>query len=118
MKKGILILTVITAFLMACGSNRNVVNIETKEAAISVPAKGELTLWKNTTHNGFSVQFTNNNEKASCEIYKVNKYGKEKWIHPSLLAKTNINVSVATDGYIYFKNFNDMPLNIFYKIID
>jgi hypothetical protein len=118
MKKYILIFTAMVTLLAACSSNRMATNIEPKQANISIPAKGELVLWKNVTHNSFSVQFINENEKASCEIYKVTKAGKEKWINPSLLGSSKITISVPTDGYVYFKNFNTNALAISYKILE
>jgi hypothetical protein len=116
MKNSILFLTMLLTVVASCNSNRNLTAIQPKQGTISIPAKGELALWKNIKHNGFSVAFTNNNPKASCEIYRVNKNGFEKWINPSLLANSKIAVAVANDGYVFFKNFNDTPLTISYLI--
>ncbi len=116
MKKIILPLITIFAFALACNTSKNLANIQPKEGYIEIPAQGELRIWNNIQHSSFEVLLTNDNENQSCELYYVKSSGKEKWINPSLLAKSSKLISIPKDGHLFIKNFNPNTLKISYKI--
>ena len=116
MYKSILIILVVFISIISCNSSRNLANIQPKSGIIEIPATGEFRIWNNVSHSNFEVLLTNDNEKQSCEIYLVKRNGKEKWISPSLLAKSNQTINIPTDGHLYLKNFNPNALTITYKI--
>ena len=109
--KSILVIILI-AFQTSCKS----VDISPKEGVIKVPPKGELRMWQNLEHSSFSLHLENNSVKNSCEAYKVNSIGNEKWISPSLLASKTLDFTIPSDGSLLLKNFSDEELTINYKI--
>jgi uncharacterized lipoprotein YajG len=116
MKKIILVLAIISSLFAACNTSQSLTAIEPKSGTFDLPASGEFTIWQNTTHSSFTITLTNKNPKQSCEVYTVNKNGKQKWINPSLLANTTLTVNVPKDGHLFFKNFNSNNLVINYQV--
>ena len=116
MYKSILTFLAISIIAVACNSSRNLANIQPKSGNLEIPAKGELRVWKEIKHPSFDVVLTNQNENQSCEIYYVKRDGTEKWINPSLQAKSSQTVTIPTDGHLFVKNFNPNALTISYKI--
>ncbi len=116
MHKSVFAFLAIAVFAIACNSSKNLANIQPKSGQLEVPAKGELRVWKDITHPSFEVVLTNDNENQSCEIYYVKSNGTEKWINPSLLAKSSKAVTIPADGHLFIKNFNPNTLTISYKI--
>jgi hypothetical protein len=110
---GILAIAIINS---SCKSTCTMASIEPKMGTIDLPQKGELRLWKDIMHPSFSVTLTNNNAQQSCEIYTVKSSGKEKWVSPSLLAKSSLTVTVPANGHLFFKNFNPNTLTISYTV--
>ncbi len=108
-------LTIIT-ILSSCKSTGSMSAIQPKMGNIDLPAKGELRIWKDIAHPGFTVTLTNNAPQQSCEIYTVKSNGTEKWISPSLLANSTLTVTVPADGHLFFKNFNPNTLTIAYNV--
>jgi hypothetical protein len=117
MKNTIKIFVALTIFLASCSTSENLINIEPKIGTIDIPAKGEIRVWQNITHGNFKVQLTNNNENQSCELYRVKSSGEEKWINPSLLAKSSQTIAIPKDGHLFIKNFNPNNLVIKYVIV-
>ena len=110
----ILVLVTIVFFQFSCKSQ---IEITPKEGTIKVPAKGEITLWKDVPHNSFSVNLENTSAKNSCEIYKVNSLGIRKWIYPSLQANKSENITIKQNGSLLIQNYSDEILTtINYKI--
>jgi hypothetical protein len=112
--KNILKFTLVATFVLlqlSCKTN----TISPKEGTITIPAKGEIRVWENTEHGSFSLHLENNNATKSCEAYTV-KNNHEKWISPSLLAKSTLDFTVPSDGHVLLKNFNDESLTIKYSI--
>jgi hypothetical protein len=91
-------------------------NIQPKSGFFDLPAKGEFRAWKEVTHPSFTVTLTNSSPNQSCEIYYVKSSGKEKWINPSLLANSTLNVHIPANGHLFIKNFNDNVLRISYQV--
>lgn len=118
MKKILPILLIVFILYSSCKSVGTMASIEPKAGIMELPAKGEFRIWKNITHPRFSVTLTNPSITQSCEIYKVNDNGKEKWISPSLQAGKSMTVTVPSNGHLFFKNFNDNILKIEYKVED
>ena len=116
MNKSIFTFLAITVFAIACNSSRNLATIQPKSGKLEIPSKGELRVWNDIKHPSFEVSLTNDNENQSCEIYYVKSNGTEKWINPSLKAKSNLTVSIPNDGHLFIKNFNPNTLTISYKI--
>jgi hypothetical protein len=116
MKKTLFMLLAVVLIACSCNSSRNLENIQPKSGTFEIPANGELRVWKDVVHASFSVVLTNNNPNQSCEIYYVKKNGTEKWVNPSLLAKSTLTVGIPTDGHLFIKNFNPNNLIISYKI--
>ena len=116
MKKSILIILVITIISSACNSSRSLTNIQPKSGNLEIPANGEIRVWKEIKHPSFEVVLTNQNVSQSCEIYYVKSNGIEKWIKPSLQAKSSQTVTIPMDGHLFLKNFNPNKLTISYKI--
>ncbi len=112
------ILSSFLLFAIACNSNRKLVNIQPRFGTIEIPAKGEIRVWNNIAHQNFDVSLTNDNTNQSCEIYYVKRNGTEKWVSPSLIAKTSLTIKIPTDGHLFIKNFNPNALTISYKIKD
>ena len=103
-------------FAISCNPSRNLTNIQPKSGSIEITAKGELRMWKDIKHPSFNVVLTNSNATQSCEVYYVKSDGTEKWISPSLQAKSIQTVTIPTDGHLFVKNFNPNALTISYKI--
>ncbi len=116
MIKSIFTFLAIVVIAIACNSSRNLANIQPKSGNIEIPSQGEIRIWKDIKHSSFEVVLINENEKQSCEIYYVKSNGTEKWINPSLKAKSNITVSIPTNGHLFIKNFNPNSITISYKI--
>jgi hypothetical protein len=116
MYKSILTIFSIAIFSISCNSSRNLANIQPKTGNLDISAKGELRVWNNIKHSSFDVVLTNTNENQSCELYYVKSNGTEKWINPSLQAKSSVTVNIPTDGHLFIKNFNPNNLTISYKI--
>jgi hypothetical protein len=117
MKNVFLALFGIVIMFCSCKSNTGLSTVYPKTGVIEIPSKGELRIWNDSSHTSFSVTLTNNSTNQSCEVYKV-KDGKENWISPSLMAGKTMDVSVASNGHLYFKNFNNNVLKINYTIDD
>jgi len=116
MKKSAFAFLVITFITVACNSSRNLSNIQPQSGNLNIPAKGELRVWKEIKHPSFDVVLTNQNNNQSCEVYYVKSDGTEKWVNPSLAAKTNVTVTIPKDGHLFIKNFNPNTLTISYKV--
>jgi hypothetical protein len=116
MKKYILILTTAITVFTSCNICRNINSNVTKKETITIPAKSDFSIWKGLEHCSFTVTLENENPSQSCEVFYVRKNGKEKWINPSLLPKTSLQVSIAKDGYLILKNFNPNEFSIQYTI--
>lgn len=116
MNKSIFTAIAITLIAIACNSSRSLTNIQPKSGNLEIPANGELRVWKEIKHPRFDVVLTNQNANQSCEIYYVKSDGTEKWIKPSLQAKSSQTVTIPTDGHLFVKNFNPNSLTINYKI--
>jgi len=116
MYKSILTILSIAIFSISCNSSGNLANIQPKTGNLDISAKGELRVWNNIKHSSFDVVLTNTNENQSCELYYVKSNGTEKWINPSLQAKSSVTVNIPTDGHLFIKNFNPNNLTISYKI--
>jgi hypothetical protein len=115
MKKLIFILSCSAGTLFSC--SKNIINIEPKAGSIEIPAKGELRIWKGIEHSSFTVKLTNTDPKQSVELYTVKNNGSEKWVSPSLLANSNIIITIPADGHLFIKNFNPNNFKISYKIL-
>jgi hypothetical protein len=116
MNKSILTLLAILSFAVACNSGRNLASIQPKSGNLEIPANGELRVWKDLQHASFGVVLTNDNDNQSCELYDVKSNGTEKWVRPSLLAKSSQTITIPTDGHLFIKNFNPNKLTIRYSI--
>jgi hypothetical protein len=102
--------------LFSCSSSQSLNKIVPKSGAIEIPAKGEFRIWKNIEHGAFTVTITNSSANQSVELYKVKSSGAEKWVSPSLLANSSLEVSIPADGHLFIKNFNDNVFTVTYKI--
>ncbi|MDN3676262.1 hypothetical protein QWY90_02935 [Flavobacterium paronense] len=103
-----------TALILLAFSCKTV-NISPKQASITVPAKGAISIWQNIEHASFSLHLENKNTTNSCEAYTV-KNNVEKWISPSLLADSTLDFTVPTNGSVLLKNFSNENLTITYTI--
>jgi hypothetical protein len=117
MKNLIIIATALILFLTACSTSENLVIIQPKKGIIEIPTKGETRVWQNIKHSSFEVEFINDNENQSCELYKVKSNGSEKWVSPSLLAKSKLTITIPKNGHLFIKNFNPNNLKITYRVI-
>jgi hypothetical protein len=113
MKKVFFIISTILVFT-AC--SRNLVNIEPKSGTIEIPAKGEFRIWKGIEHTSFTVKLINSDLKQSVELYTVKSDGAEKWVSPSLLANSSLEVSIPADGHLFIKNFNPNTFKVKYEV--
>jgi hypothetical protein len=102
--------------LFSCSSSQNLTNIVPKSGTIEIPAKGEFRIWKDIEHGSFTVTTTNSSPSQSVELYKVKSNGAEKWISPSLLANTSLEIDIPANGHLLIKNFNDNAFTVTYKI--
>lgn len=116
MKKILFTAVLFTAIMISCNSTQNLANIEPKNGTMELPAKGELRIWNNQEHTSFSVTLINASATQSCELYTVNSSGKEKWVSPSLLAKSKLTVTIPSNGHLFVKNFNNNLLPVTYSI--
>jgi hypothetical protein len=116
MNKSIFAFMAIVVFAISCNSSRSLTIIQPKSGNLEIPANGELRVWKEIKHSSFDVVLTNQNANQSCEIYYVKSDGTEKWIKPSLQAKSSQTVTIPMDGHLFVKNFNPNSLTINYKI--
>lgn len=116
MNNSIFALIAIVVFAISCNSSRSLTNIQPKSGNLEIPANGELRVWKEIKHPSFDVVLTNKNANQSCEIYNVKSGGTEKWIKPSLQAKSSQTVTIPRNGHLFIKNFNPNTLIINYKI--
>jgi hypothetical protein len=116
MKHLFLAAALLSISLFSCSSSQNLSKIVPKTGTIEIPAKGEFRMWKGIEHSGFTVTVTNSSPNQSVELYKVKSSGAEKWINPSLLANSSLEVSIPADGHLFIKNFNDNVFTVTYKI--
>ena len=116
MKKIFFILSITTFTLFSC--SRNIINIEPKFGTIEISSKGDFRIWKGISHSSFSVKLTNTDPKQSVELYTVKSNGSEKWVSPSLLANSSLEVTIPSDGHLFIKNFNPNDFKISYIIIE
>jgi hypothetical protein len=107
-----------SVIIMSCSSSLSITNIQPKSGSIEIPAKGEFRIWKDVAHGAFTVTITNSSPTQSVELYKVKSDGNEKWISPSLLANTSLNVTIPADGHLFIKNFNPNTFTVTYKIAE
>ncbi len=114
MKKLNVFLIAIVVIASAC--SRNLIGIEPKLGTIEIPQNGEIRIWKGIEHSSFTVTLTNSDAKQSVELYTVKSSGAEKWVSPSLLANSSLEITIPTDGHLYIKNFNPNNFKINYKI--
>jgi hypothetical protein len=114
MKKLNLVLVAIVLLVTAC--SRNLIAIEPKAGFIEIPAKGEFRIWKGIEHASFSVKITNTDPKQSVELYTVKSTGAEKWVSPSLLANSSLELTIPADGHLFIKNFNPNTFKVSYQI--
>lgn len=110
------ILITCSTILIGCSSSHGITNIKPKTGTIEIPAKGEFRMWKDVKHGSFTVTLTNSSSTQSVELYKVKSDGNEKWISPSLLANSSLEVTIPADGHLFLKNFNSDKFAITYKI--
>lgn len=118
MKKLFAILLIGSAIFASCSSSHGITNIQPKSGNIEIPAKGEFRMWKDVQHGTFTVTITNSSPKQSVELYKVKSDGNEKWVSPSLLANTSLDVTIPADGHLFIKNFNPNNFTVTYKIAE
>ncbi|MEO6357805.1 MAG: hypothetical protein ABIU77_01065 [Ferruginibacter sp.] len=118
MKQLFAILLLCSSVFTSCSSSHSITNIEPKSGTIEIPAKGEYRMWRDVQHGSFLVTLTNSSAKQSVELYQVKSDGNEKWVSPSLLANSSLDVTIPADGHLFIKNFNDDVFTITYKIAD
>jgi hypothetical protein len=118
MKQILLLITILSATIFSCNTTQGIANIEPKKGTMLLPAKGEFRIWDNKKHGSFSVTLTNSSASQSCELYTVNSNGKEKWVNPSLLANSELAITIPADGRLFIKNFNENTLPITYIITE
>jgi len=107
-----------SSLFISCLSMQDISNIYPKSGKIEISAKGEYRLWQNVKHNKFMVTLTNSSKNQSVELYKVKSDGSEKWISPSLLANSSIDITIPADGHLLIKNFNSNIFTVDYKIAE
>ncbi len=93
-------------------------NIKPKSGTIEIPAKGEYRMWQNVKHSKFTVTLTNSSKSQSVELYKVKSDGNEKWVNPSLLANSSLDLTIPADGHLLIKNFNKNVFMVNYKVAE
>lgn len=108
-------ITTIISLLFFQFSYKSLPEVSPKQGTIVVPAKGEIKMWDNISHESFTLKLENTSTKNSCEAYKVTN-GSEKWISPSLMANKTLKFSIATNGYLLLKNFSDEVITVKYSI--
>lgn len=118
MKQLFAILLLCSSLFIGCYSSQGITNIEPKSGSIEIPAKGEYRMWQNVKHGSFTVTLTNSSPNQSVELYQVKNDGNEKWVNPSLLANSNMDVTIPADGHLFIKNFNGNTFTITYKIAE
>lgn len=96
-------------------SSCKTMTISPTQGTLTVPAKGEIRVWENMEHSSFSLHLENGSNQNSCEAYTV-KNNYEKWVSPSLLAKSSLDFTVPSDGSVLLKNFSSENLTITYTI--
>lgn len=116
MKQIISSLFLLSLLFASCSTSQGITNIQPKSGSIEIPAKGEFRIWKGLAHGSFTVTLTNPSATQSCELYKVKSNGSEKWVSPSLLANTSLDVTIPADGHLFIKNFNDNVFTVTYKV--
>jgi hypothetical protein len=116
MKQVISSVFLLSLLFASCSTSQGLTNIQPKSGTIEIPAKGEFRMWKGIAHSSFTVTLTNSSVTQSCELYKVKNNGTEKWVSPSLLANTSLEVDIPVDGHLFIKNFNDNVFSITYKV--
>lgn len=116
MKQIILAAILFTATFTSCNTTQSLANIEPKKGTLQLPAKGEFRIWNNKEHGSFSVTLTNASATQSCELYTVSSSGKEKWVSPSLLANSELTITIPANGHLFVKNFTGNALPVLYKI--
>ncbi len=118
MKQLFAILLLCSSVFIGCSSSHSITNIEPKNGSIEIPAKGEYRMWQNVQHGSFTVTLTNASPNQSVELYQVKSDGNEKWVSPSLLANSSLDVTIPADGHLFIKNFNSNTFTITYKIAE
>ncbi len=101
-----------------CSTSHGITNIQPKTGTIEIGASGELRVWKDIKHGSFTVMLTNSSPNQSAELYRVSSNGNGKWVSPSLLAGTSLEVTIPADGHLFIKNFNANTFTITYKIAE
>lgn len=118
MKQLLSILLLCSSIIISCSSSHGITNIEPKSGIIEIPAKGEYRMWPDIRHGSFTVKVTNLSPDQSVELYKVKKDGNEKWVRPSLLANSSLEITIPDDGHLFIKNFNNNIFTVTYKIAE
>ena len=118
MKQLFAILLLCSAFFTSCTSSQGITNVQPISGTIEITAKGEFRMWNSIKHGSFTVTLTNPSLSQSVELYKVKRDGKEKWVTPSLLANSSLDVTIPADGHLFIKNFNNNIFTITYKIAE
>lgn len=118
MKQLITMLVLCGLIFTGCSSYHGITNIQPKEGSIDINASAELRVWNDVKHGSFTVMLTNSSPRQSVELYKVSSNGNEKWVSPSLLANTSLEVTIPADGHLLIKNFNTNTFTITYKIAE
>jgi hypothetical protein len=118
MKQILFAVILITTTIFSCNTTQGVTNIEPRKGTMLLPAKGEFRIWDNKEHGSFSVTLINSSATQSCELYTVNRNGKEKWVNPSLMASSELTITIPANGHLFIKNFNENVLPITYSIAE
>lgn len=118
MKQLFALLLICSSIFSSCSPSQDITTILPKSGTIEIPAKGAFRMWKDSKHGSFTVALTNTSPNQSVELYKVKVDGNEKWISPSLLANSSLEVRIPANGHLLIKNFNDNTFMITYKIAD
>ncbi|MBL7838612.1 MAG: hypothetical protein JNJ75_00580 [Cyclobacteriaceae bacterium] len=118
MKHFFAIMVLCSSIFANCSTSNGISNIQPKSGRIEIPANGEVRMWRDVRHSGFILAVTNPSPGQSVELYTVRSDGSEKWVSPSLIANTSLNVTIPADGHLLIKNFNENIFTITYKIIE
>lgn len=118
MKQLLALLLICSSIFSSCSPSKDITTILPKSGTIEILAKGAFRMWRDSKHGSFTVTLANTSPSQSVELYKVNSDGNEKWITPSLLAKSSLKVRIPADGHLLMKNFNDNTFTVTYTIAE